>query len=202
MKILAINGSPRKGMTTSFALKQALSAAKAVSDEVETELVELGGLDIKYCLGCNRCREPLNCIHDDDFMKLIPKLTQTDIGGLIIGTPVYMGAMTGLLKNFLDRAVMLRRAKFLWQDVVAGTLAVGQARNGGQELTNQAVQNALLVQNVVLVSDGPDYCHYGATLSSGVPGGIENDEFGLTTARNLGRRVAELALKLHGKSRR
>lgn len=200
MKILAINGSPRKGMSTCFALKQALDAARSVSSEIETELIELGGLDIKHCTGCNRCKEPLTCIHDDDFMKLLPRLTQPDIGGVIIGTPVYMGVMTGLLKNFLDRAVMLRRAKFLWQDVVAGTLAVGQARNGGQELTNQAVQHTLLVQNMVLVSDGPEFCHYGATLSSGLPGGIENDEFGLTTARNLGKRVAELALKLHGKS--
>lgn len=69
----------------------------------------------------------------------------------------------------------------------------------GQELTNQAVQNALFVQNVVLVNDGPEFCHYGATLSSGLPGGIESDEFDLTTARNLGKRVAELALKLHGR---
>lgn len=199
MRILAINGSPRKGMSTCFALKQALNAAKAVSSEIETELIELGGLDIRYCIGCNRCKEPLTCVHDDDFMKLLPRLTQPDIGGVIIGTPVYMGMMTGLLKSFLDRAVMLRRAKFLWQNIVAGTLAVGEARNGGQELTNQAVQNALFVQNVVLVNDGPEFCHYGATLSSGLPGGIESDEFGLTTARNLGKRVAELALKLHGR---
>jgi multimeric flavodoxin WrbA len=199
MRILAINGSPRKGMSTCFALEQALNAAKAVSSEIETELIELGGLDIRYCIGCNRCREPLTCVHDDDFMKLLPKLTQPDIGGIIIGTPVYMGAMTGLLKNFLDRTVMLRRAKFLWQNIVAGTLAVGAARNGGQELANQAVQNALFAQNMVLVSDGPKFCHYGATLSSGLPGGIESDEFGLTTARNLGQRVAELALKLHGR---
>lgn len=199
MNILAINGSPRRGRTTCFALKQALEAAKAVDSSIETELIELGGLDIRHCIGCNKCRKPLTCSQDDDFMKLIPQLTQPDIGGVIVGSPVYMGLMTGLLKNFLDRAVMLRRAKFIWQDVVAGTLAVGQARNGGQELTNHAMQTALFVQNVVLVSDGPQYSHYGATLSSGLPGGIENDKFGITTARNLGTRVAELALRLHGK---
>ena len=199
MRILAINGSPRRGKTTSFALKQALEAAKEVDGAIKTELIELGGLNIHHCVGCNKCREPLTCSQDDDFMKLVPRLTQPDIGGLIVGSPVYMGLMTGLMKNFLDRAVMLRRAKFIWQDVVAGTLAVGQARNGGQELTNHAMQTALFVQNVVLVSDGPQYSHYGATLSSGLPGGIENDEFGITTARNLGKRVAELALKLYGK---
>lgn len=196
MKILAINGSPRKGKTTSYALKHALEAAKAVSNRLETELIELGGLDIHHCIGCGKCQKPFTCPHDDDFMKLIPRLADPKVGGVIVGTPVYMGTMTGLLKNFLDRAVMLRRAGFVWKDVVAGTLSVGEARNGGQELTNQAVQTALLVQDVILVSDGPEYCHYGATLSSGLPGGIENDEFGLTTARNLGRRVAELAVRL------
>jgi len=197
MKILAINGSPRRGKSTCFALQQALESARGVSSTVETELVELGGLDIRHCIGCNKCRKPFACPQDDDFMKLIPRLTDPGIGGVIVGSPVYMGLMTGLLKNFLDRAVMLRRAGFVWQDVVAGTLAVGQARNGGQELTNHAMQTALFVQNVALVSDGPPYSHYGETLSSGLPGGIERDKFGITTARNLGRRVAELSLKVH-----
>lgn len=200
MKILGINGSPRKGKTTSFALGQALESARSVSEDIETELIELSGMDIRHCIGCNRCREPFTCSHqNDDFMtKVLPRLVDKNIAGVIIGTPVYMGTMTGLCKNFLDRAVMLRRMDFAWQDVVGGVLAVGQARNGGQELTIQAVHAALLVQNMVIVSDGPPFSHYGATLSSGVEGGIENDEGGIITARNLGKRVAELAIKLRG----
>lgn len=198
IKILGINGSPRVGQTTSFALKVALESAKSVSSDIETELIELGNLEIRDCIGCNKCRQPLTCTHDDDFMRLIPKLTEPSVAGIIIGTPVYMGSMTGLCKTFLDRAIMFRRNKFAWTDVVGGVLAVGNSRNGGQELVIQAVQAALLVQNMVIVGDGPPYCHYGATLVSGVEGGIEKDELGLTTARNLGKRVAELALKLHG----
>jgi len=201
MKILAINGSPRKGKATSFALSQALDAAKSVRGDIETELIELGGLDIRDCIGCNKCRKPLECPLDDDFMRLVPKLTDPEIAGVIVGTPVYMGTMTGLCKSFLDRAVMLRRNKFNWRDVVGGVVAVGQARNGGQELTIQAVQAALLVQDMVLVSDGPPFSHYGATLVSGVEGGIEKDEGGITTARNLGKRVAELAIRLNPQSR-
>ncbi|MGC8862164.1 MAG: flavodoxin family protein [Armatimonadota bacterium] len=198
MKILAINGSPRRGKTTSFALKQALDSAAEVRGDIRTELIELGELDVRHCLGCNRCREPLVCSQDDDFIKLLPKLIDAEVAGVIIGTPVYMGTMTGLCKNFLDRAIMLRRNRFTWQDVVGGVLAVGQSRNGGQELTIQAVQAALLVQNMVIVSDGPPFSHYGATLVSGVEGGIEMDEAGIITARNLGRRVAELAARLRG----
>ena len=132
MKILAINGSPRKGKTTSFALAHALEAAKSVREDIETELIELGGLDIRDCIGCNKCHKPLACPLDDDFMRLLPTLTDPGIAGVIVGTPVYMGTMTGLCKSFLDRAVMLRRASFAWADVVGGVLAVGQARNGGQ----------------------------------------------------------------------
>lgn len=198
MKILGINGSPRVGKTTSFALKVALESAAAVRPDIHVELIELGNYEIKDCIGCNKCRQPLTCTHNDGFMLLVPTLSDPDLAGIIIGTPVYMGTMSGLCKSFLDRAIMFRRNSFSWTDVVGGVLAVGNSRNGGQELAIQAVQAALLVQNMVIVGDGPPYAHYGATLVSGVEGGIEKDELGLATARNLGRRVAELALKLRG----
>ncbi|MDH7602833.1 MAG: flavodoxin family protein [Armatimonadota bacterium] len=198
MKILAINGSPRAGKTTSFALKAALESAASVRSDIRTELIELANYEIRDCIGCNKCRQSLTCSHDDGFTLLVPTLGDPDVAGIIIGTPVYMGTMTGLCKSFLDRAIMFRRNGFAWTNVVGGVLAVGQSRNGGQELTIQAVQAALLVQNMIIVGDGPPYGHYGATLVSGVEGGIEKDELGLTTARNLGRRVAELAIKLRG----
>jgi multimeric flavodoxin WrbA len=199
MLIVGINGSPRPGKSTCFALRIALESAAAVRSDIRTELLELGGLEIRDCIGCNRCRQPLVCSHDDDFMRLVvPKLIDPEIAGIIIGTPVYMGTMSGLCKTFLDRAIMFQRKGFAWSDVVGGVLAVGNSRNGGQELAIQAVQAALLVQNMVIVGDGPPYGHYGATLVSGIEGGVEKDELGIATARNLGRRVAELAIKLRG----
>lgn len=71
-------------------------------------------------------------------------------------------------------------------------LAVGGVRNGGQELAIQGVQAAMMCQDMICVSDGQPTAHFGATLFSGGPGGIEADDFGLQTARNLGRRVGEL----------
>ena len=76
-------------------------------------------------------------------------------------------------------------------------MAVGGVRNGGQELTLQAIQAAMLVQDMVVVSEGRPTSHYGATLWSGHPEGIEKDTFGLETARNLGKRVAEVAARMH-----
>jgi hypothetical protein len=55
----------------------------------------------------------------------------------------------------------------------------------------------MLAQDMVVVSEGRPTSHYGATLWSGHPDGIEKDAFGLETARNLGKRVAEVAAKMH-----
>jgi multimeric flavodoxin WrbA len=98
----------------------------------------------------------------------------------------------------LDRCVVFRRNGWLLRDKVGGVLAVGGVRNGGQELTLQSVRAAMLCHDMICVSDGKDSAHFGAALFSGGPGGIEADEDGLTTARNLGRRVAELAMRLNG----
>jgi multimeric flavodoxin WrbA len=92
---------------------------------------------------------------------------------------------------------MFRRNGFLLRNKVGGVIAVGGFRNGGQELAIQAVQAAMLVQDMVVVSDGRPTSHYGATLWSGHPDGIEKDTVGLETARNLGKRVVEVATRMH-----
>ena len=88
-----------------------------------------------------------------------------------MATPVYMGSMTSQGKAFLDRCVSLRRNGFLLRNKVGGVIAVGGVRNGGQSLTIQAVQAALLVQDMVIVSDGRPTAHFGGTVWSGHPDG-------------------------------
>ena len=55
----------------------------------------------------------------------------------------------------------------------------------------------MLVQDMVIVSDGRPTSHFGGTVWGGHPEGVGSDAFGLATARNLGKRVAEVALKLN-----
>jgi hypothetical protein len=50
---------------------------------------------------------------------------------------------------------------------------------------------------IKIVGDGHTTFHYGGTIWSGHPEGFEKDAFGLETVRNLGRRVASLASRLH-----
>jgi multimeric flavodoxin WrbA len=197
MKIVGISCSPRKGKSTKYALDVCLQAVKETGPDVETILIELSELKMNGCLSCGKCMKVLECSQEDDFPKMIPILSDSELAGLVVATPVYFGSMTSQCKAFLDRCVMFRRNGFLLRNKVGGVIAVGGVRNGGQELAIQTVQAAMLVQDMVVVSEGRPTSHYGATLWSGHPDGIEKDTFGLETARNLGKRVAEVAVKMH-----
>jgi len=197
MKVVGISGSPRKGKSTFYALETCLQAAKEAVSGIETILVELSEMKINGCIACGKCMKVLECSQEDDFVKMIPILSDSELAALVIATPVYFGSMTSQCKAFLDRCVMFRRNGFLLRNKVGGVIAVGGVRNGGQELAIQAVQAAMLVQDMVVVSEGRPTSHYGATLWSGHPDGIEKDAFGLETARNLGKRVAEVAGRMH-----
>jgi len=197
MKIVGISCSPRKGKSTTYALDVCLQAVKETVPDVETMLIELSDMKMNGCVACGKCMKVLECSQEDDFTKMIPILSDPELAGLVVATPVYFGSMTSQCKAFLDRCVMFRRNGFLLRDKVGGVIAVGGVRNGGQELAIQAVQAAMLVQDMVVVSEGRPTSHYGATLWSGHPDGIEKDTFGLETARNLGKRVAEVAARMH-----
>lgn len=194
IKILAISTSPRKGKTTAAGLKICLEAAKAVDAErIETELIELADFSIP---GGPSAGLPLSAGEKDDFPNLLPKLTDPKVAGIIIGTPVYFGNMSYLCTAFLDRCIVLRKS-FAWSNKVGGVLAVGGARNGGQEQTLRAVHTALFAQEMVLVGDGRPTAHCGATLWNDKDD-ISKDEIGIATAKNLGRRVAEVARRMAG----
>lgn len=197
-KVVGICCSPRQGQSTFKAMRVCLDAAKEVSPQIEVPLIELADKKIGPCTACGICKQGLICGWDDDFGDLIPLLSDASVGGIIIGTPVYFGGMTAQCKALLDRCVVFRRNGWLLKDKVGGVLAVGGVRNGGQGLTLQSVRAAMLCHDMICVSEGQDSAHFGAALFSGGPGGIDADDVGLHTARNLGRRVAELALRLQG----
>jgi multimeric flavodoxin WrbA len=194
VKILGVSCSPRKGKTTAQALSVCLEAAKATGgDRIETELLELADLEIP---GYVAAGIPLKPGHKDDFPEVAAKLADRQVAGIVIGTPVYFGSMTSLCKAFLDRCISLRMKQFALANRVGGVVAVGGVRNGGQELTLQGVQAALLCQEMVVVGDGRPTGHWGATVWNNGKDDISQDEFGLSTLKNLGRRVAEVALRL------
>jgi len=193
LKIVGISCSPRQGQTTATSLKVCLEAAGNVSPRIETELIELAGLKINGSLAAGI---PLEPGEKDDFPSLIPRLTDPNVRGIIIGTPVYFGNMSALCKAFLDRCIAFYQNDLALSNKVGGVLAVGGTRNGGQEATVQSVQVSLFCQEMIVVGNGRPHSRFGATLWSGIEGGVTKDEYGMTTAQNLGRRVAETVLRM------
>jgi len=193
IRIVGICCSPRKGKTTAASLKVCLEAAGAVNPQIQTDLIELAGMKIDGSLAAGI---PLEPGQKDDFPKLIPKLSDPSVAGIIIGTPVYFNNMTYLCKAFLDRCIAFRQNNFALSNKVAGVLAVGGARNGGQEIAIQSVQATLYGQEMVIVGGARPSARIGATVWNSGKDKVTDDEFGMTTARSLGRRVAEVALKI------
>jgi multimeric flavodoxin WrbA len=189
IKIIGLSCSPRKGKTTAAALQVCLDAAKAVGPDVEVELIELAGRGI----GVYDPTDP--DAGAGEFKKVAAAITDPKVAAVIVGSPVYHGNMSSLCKAFMDRCIVVKR-EFGLANKVAGVVAVGAARNGGQELTIQTIQAVLMSMEMILVGDGRPTSHRGATLQNNGKDDISSDEIGLATAKNLGRRVAEVARRL------
>jgi multimeric flavodoxin WrbA len=191
VKIVGICCSPRQGKSTATSLAVCLEAAAEVDKRINTELIELASMKINGNLAAG---VPLEPGQQDDFPQLVPKLSDPKVAGIIIGTPVYFGNMTSLCKAFLDRCIVFRKDNFTLANKVAGVLAVGGGRNGGQELTIRSVQTALMCQEMIIVGDGRPTGHFGGVVWNSGKGEVTDVLFGMATVRNLGRRVAEVAL--------
>ena len=189
--IIGVSGSPRKGKTTATALAAALEAAKGVDPRITTELVDLGGMKIAGSDGTSSSAGSA----PDDFDAILPLLKSPNLGGLLIGSPCYFRSLSSLCKAFLERLAVLREPELLLADVPVGALAVGSYRNGGQELVIEQILTAMLCHEAMLVGGKPR-AHQGATLWNAYKDDIAQDELGMESARHLGVRVAEAAVKL------
>ncbi len=104
MKVLAVNGSPRKTWNTAKLLSEALEGAASVG--AETELVHLYDLNFKGCASYFDCKLKNGksygrCSIEDDLSPVLDKIPAID--ALILGSPIYLGTITGELKMFLER---------------------------------------------------------------------------------------------------
>ncbi len=188
--IVGVSCSPRQGKTTATSIKAALDAAKGVNSRIDTEFFDMGGMKIS---GLFQPRGETEA--KDDFEKILPTLRLPNLGGLIIGSPVYFRIMSSLCSAFIERLSALRSPNLILADKLVGVLSVGAYRNGGQELVIQQIQTAMLCHEVMIVGGKPG-AHQGATLWNAYKDDITKDEFGMESARKLGIRVAEAALKL------
>ena len=85
MKVLLINGSPRKQGNTFLALSEVASALE--KQRITTEIVSIGTKAVQGCIACNKCAEGGGCVFGDIVNELAPKFEAAD--GLIVASPVY-----------------------------------------------------------------------------------------------------------------
>jgi multimeric flavodoxin WrbA len=183
VNVLGINGSPHLDGNTAFALRFALEIVQ--SQGIETTYITLADKDIAACDGCFACRAG-ECVHDDDMTPIYGALLRCD--GLILASPVYMGLVTGQMKVMMDRTVRCRSGgQFELSGKVGAGIACGGFRNGGQELTLQAMHTYFLQQDIYAIADGPRYSHSGAAIV----GHAANDQVGLQTVENVALRIAQ-----------
>ncbi len=106
MKFFAVNGSPRKNFNTAQLLDSALDGVKDVLQDAETERIDLYDIPFNGCKSCFACKK-INgrhygrCVYNDDFKATLTEITQAD--GVILGSPVYFGDLTGNMRCFLER---------------------------------------------------------------------------------------------------
>ncbi|MBR1780756.1 MAG: flavodoxin family protein [Oscillospiraceae bacterium] len=104
MKVIAINGSPRRNWNTAKLCQAALEGAAAAG--AETELIHLESMTFKGCISCYRCHSVREyntevCYYKDQLSETLEKCMKAD--AIIIGSPVYYGFTTGDVRAFMER---------------------------------------------------------------------------------------------------
>jgi len=104
MKVIAVNGSPRKKWNTSTLLQESLKGA--TTRGAETELIHLYDIKFKGCISCFACKTidgPSygRCIVKDGLTPILQKIEDADV--LILGSPIYFGTVTGEMSSFKER---------------------------------------------------------------------------------------------------
>jgi len=191
VKIIGIAGSLRKGKSTYKAVELALESAKTVSPAIATDIIELSGLNLDpyIAVGAKSSDRP------DDFPAVREKLVAPDVFGVLMGSPVYMGIVSSPLKQLFERMLAFRQGGFPLKNKVGGAIAVGGGRNTGVELILQQLIMFMLSQEMILVGDGNPSDQWGGTMQS-QGDDLSKDEGSLNTVRGVGKRVAEIALRL------
>lgn len=92
MKVLLINGSPRREGNTFIALSEAARALEA--EGVGAEIVSIGTKAVQGCIACGKCAELGRCVFNDAlYNEVREKLAGAD--ALVVGSPVYYAGRTG-----------------------------------------------------------------------------------------------------------
>ena len=108
MRVIGFSGSPRRNANTDRLVAHVLAGARTAG--ANTDFFRIAGLTIKGCISCYYCKAHETCSIKDDMQAIYKEIHAAD--AVVIGSPVYMGQMSGQTKIFIDRLLPLLNADF------------------------------------------------------------------------------------------
>ncbi len=185
MKVVAINGSPRKGGNTRIMLEAVLEPLRKAG--WETELVQLGGRTIQGCRACFQCWEKKDnrCVFGKDaFNEVYEKIVAAD--AVVLGSPTYFADVSAEMKALIDRAGFVAMANGCKLAGKIGAAVVAVRRGGGTHVFDTMNH---LFQISQMVIPGSTYWNLGYGLGEGE---VKGDAEGLRNMDQLGKTIAWL----------
>ena len=179
MKVLLINGSAHKTGTTYAALSEVKSTLEA--EGIEAEIIQVGHLATRGCLGCGACYKTGKCIIDDEVNQVAKSFEEAN--GLIVGSPVHYAAPSGGLICFLDR--LFYSTRFDKRFKVGASVVC--ARRGGCTAAFDVLNKYFTISGMPVVSSTYWNQVHGANAED-----VALDEEGMQCMRNLARNTAFL----------
>lgn len=192
MKVLILNGSPRVNGNTSIAIKEMVKVFDG--NDVESEVVQLGNMDIRGCMACNYCYKNKKCAIDDIVNELAVKFNECD--GLVVATPVYFASANATLIACLDR--LFYSTSFDKRFKVGASVVC--ARRGGASATFDELNKYFTISGMPIAS-----ANYWNSIHGRKVAEAEHDLEGLQTMRALANNMVflmksiALGLKEYGK---
>ena len=177
MKVLLINGSPRKEGCTYTALAEA--AAELNSQGIDTEIIHIGNGPVRGCIACGGCAGKGRCVFDDTVNEVIEKARTAD--GFLIGSPVYYASPNGSLISFLDRLFYAGGSAFAYKPAAA----IISARRAGTTASFEVINKYFTINNMPVISS-----QYWNMVHGNSPEEVKQDLEGLQTMRRLADNMA------------
>lgn len=178
MKVLLINGSPKKAGCTFTALSEV--AEQLNKENIETQIVHIGNQPIRGCIGCNQCREGRCVFTDDTVNDLLAKADEAD--AYIFGSPVHFAGAAGAITSFLDRFFYAGK-----NHAYKPGAAIVTCRRGGASAAFDQLNKYFTIRNMPVVSS-----QYWNMVHGNTPEEIKQDLEGLQIMRTLGKNMAWL----------
>lgn len=179
MKVLILNGSPRKDGNTTIAVRE---MEKIFAEEnVTCKMIQIGNRDIRGCIACGSCAKNGKCVFDDIVNEIAPEFEEAD--GLVVASPVYYASANATLVACLDR--LFYSTHFNKTMKVGASVAV--ARRGGCSATFDELNKFFTISGMPVASS-----QYWNSVHGREPGQAAQDEEGLQTMRTLARNMCFL----------